>query len=180
MRNAILMSGAVLIGLWGGPASSQTLGKDDFLRQLAPPERTRSVGLKVRRIEVVAGQQDKVIAETRTLPTATIKVTFGLVSDLLTPEGEAALRALGEALADPKLLSSRMLIGGHTDARGSEQHNQDLSERRARSVREFLVAQFKIAPTRLEVMGFAFRKLADPAHPEDGVNRRVEVTNLTQ
>ena len=88
------------------------------------------------------------------------------------------LKPLGEALKDPRLAKARFLIGGHTDAKGSDDYNQNLSERRARSVQTHLVATFGIDPARVRPMGFGERSLADAAQPEDGVNRRVEIVNL--
>lgn len=179
MRRAVLMS-SVVLGLLTSGAQAQAPGKDDIIKQLMPAKPlTRSIG-RTRKIEVVSGEQEKVLAEVKDLPSINIRVLFGIDSDRLTPEGEVALKPLGEALKDPKLATYRMLIAGHTDAAGSPEHNQHLSERRARSVREYLVATYLIAPSRLEAMGFGYKKLADPGKPLDQVNRRVEVVNLTQ
>lgn len=177
MRRAMLMS-SVVVALSTAGAYAQTPSKDDIIRQLTPTKPlTRSLK---RKIEVVPGDQEKVLEEVKDMPSTNIRVLFGIDSDRLTPEGEMALKPLGEALKDPKLVTFRMLIGGHTDAAGSADHNQFLSERRAKSVREYLVATYAISPVRLEAMGFGFRKLADPGKPFDGINRRVEVVNLAQ
>ena len=103
---------------------------------------------------------------------------FEYNSDRLTPEGVMALAPLGEALQDPRLKGFRFLIAGHTDAKGSDRHNEDLSQRRARAVREHLTVQYRVEPSRLTSMGFGRRQLADPSRPEDPVNRRVEVINM--
>jgi outer membrane protein OmpA-like peptidoglycan-associated protein len=62
---------------------------------------------------------------------------------------------------------------------GGEDYNQQLSERRAEAVRQYLTAQFAIEPNRLAARGFGKMRLLDPARPEDGVNRRVQILNLT-
>lgn len=170
-------------------ASAAEPGKEDIVRQLLPqsrPQLTRGLGFlqgptrsATRQIVVEPGREEQVLAETKDLPSVNIRVLFGYDSAVLTPEGAASLKPLGEALADPRLQGSRFLIGGHTDARGSDEYNQALSERRARSVREHLIATYRVSPTQLEAMGFGKRKLADPTRPEDPVNRRVEVVNLT-
>ena len=54
----------------------------------------------------------------------------------------------------------------------------NLSQRRARTVRDYLVSTFNIEPGRLESQGLGETTLADPGNPTSGVNRRVEVTNL--
>lgn len=66
-------------------------------------------------------------------------------------------------------------IRGHTDTNGEEQYNQDLSERRARSVRDFIVGQ-GIKADRFRTIGFGERQpIADGATEEGQArNRRVE------
>jgi OOP family OmpA-OmpF porin len=75
--------------------------------------------------------------------------------------------------------SLRIRIDGYTDSRGSEAYNQALSERRAKSVRDFLVAQ-GIDGSRLESRGFGE---TNPIAPNDTPanlqrNRRTELTVL--
>jgi len=71
------------------------------------------------------------------------------------------------------------MIEGHTDAHGSVPYNQTLSEQRARTVQRYLIDNFGIAEARLRAQGFGKTRLLDPSRPEDGVNRRVQVVNLT-
>ena len=174
----LALAGAAALGIASARAQEGTA--DDIVRRLAPrTSLTRSLAAPpTRRIEVVPGQQDKVLAATEGQPSVNVRVLFDYGSDGLTPDGEATLKPLGQALQDPRLQSSRLLIAGHTDARGSDEFNQSLSERRARAVREHLILAFRISPERLEAMGFGRRKLADPAHPEEPSNRRVEIINL--
>lgn len=177
------MSAGLLAGLataW--PALAQDESVEAIVSKLAlRPALTRSLAASPsRHIEVVPGQQDQVLAATTNQPSVSVRVLFDYGSDNLTADGKAGLGPLGRALQDPRLQNSRLLISGHTDARGSDEFNQSLSERRARAVREFLVVAFQIRPERLESMGFGRRKLADAAHPDDPINRRVEVINLGQ
>ena len=51
----------------------------------------------------------------------------------------AAVQALGKALTNPDLKGSTFIVAGHTDAAGTEGYNQDLSERRADSIKRYLV-----------------------------------------
>ena len=166
------------------PAGAQQ-SKDDLVRQLAPAQsRGLTRGLKrqivVEPADLKPGNEDEVLKKTRELPSVNIRVSFGYDSDVLTPEGVATLKPLGAALQDERLRGGRFLIGGHTDARGSDAYNQALSERRARSVREHLIATYGIAPDKLVAMGFGKRQPLDAKDPENGANRRVEVINLTQ
>lgn len=50
------------------------------------------------------------------------------------------------------------IIEGHTDSMGSEKYNLDLSERRANSVRQYLIDKFNISPSRLTAKGYGERR----------------------
>jgi outer membrane protein OmpA-like peptidoglycan-associated protein len=111
-------------------------------------------------------------------PSIDLHIPFDFNSDQLTPDAIVILRRLGEALKDPSLENSRFRIAGHTDAKGTAAYNQKLSERRAQAVRNYLIFQYDMDSGRLEAIGYGFNQLADPAHPDDGINRRVQVVNL--
>jgi outer membrane protein OmpA-like peptidoglycan-associated protein len=106
-----------------------------------------------------------------------IYINFAFNSAELTSDARITLDGLGTALRDPKLTTFGFAIAGHTDAKGGVEFNQKLSERRAEAVRSYLVTQFGIAPERLTAKGYGKSQLLDPARPEDGVNRRVQVIN---
>ena len=74
-------------------------------------------------------------------------------ADIL-PEARPSLDELGKALSDPKLKGGSFLIAGHTDAKGSDEYNLALSQRRAASVKAFLIETFKVDEGRLSVIGF--------------------------
>ncbi|NOY27818.1 MAG: OmpA family protein [Oligoflexia bacterium] len=70
----------------------------------------------------------------------------------------------------------RVRIEGHTDERGSEDYNQQLSDQRAASVRRYLV-DHGIQADRLRSVGLGETKPLDPGHDEAAwsQNRRVEL-----
>jgi OOP family OmpA-OmpF porin len=67
-------------------------------------------------------------------------------------------------------------IGGHTDDIGSNVYNQKLSERRANSVRQYIVDKFGTEGSRLNAVGYGEEKpIADNSTKEGRQqNRRVE------
>jgi outer membrane protein OmpA-like peptidoglycan-associated protein len=75
------------------------------------------------------------------------------------------------------LKGSTFILAGHTDAAGGDAYNQDLSERRADSIRRYLVEKSGISTTDLVTVGYGKTKLKDPANPLSEVNRRVQVVN---
>ncbi|MET1254762.1 OmpA family protein [Aliikangiella maris] len=48
---------------------------------------------------------------------------------------------------------TRVTIEGHTDSRGSAQYNQQLSEKRAKAVMDYLIAEFSVAANRIRAVG---------------------------
>ena len=66
-------------------------------------------------------------------------------------------------------------VGGHTDERGDDAYNLDLSDRRAAAVVTYLVKQ-GVAPDRLTSTGFGETRPLDPRHNDAAwtKNRRVE------
>ncbi|MCB1511161.1 MAG: OmpA family protein [Hyphomicrobiaceae bacterium] len=71
----------------------------------------------------------------------------------LTESARKALRVLAAALKSPALANSRYLVTGHTDTIGSAAYNKRLSDRRANSVRRFLVRRQGITADRLISIG---------------------------
>ncbi|CAJ0860669.1 hypothetical protein AMST5_01323 [freshwater sediment metagenome] len=111
-------------------------------------------------------------------PSINLNILFDYDSDRFTQDAFRTLRNLGAALKDVRLAKSRFKIAGHTDAKGNAEYNQKLSEKRAQAVRDYLIFQYDVEPSRIEFVGYGKSQLADPAHPEDGANRRVQVINL--
>ena len=72
-----------------------------------------------------------------------------------------------------------VVIEGHTDSRGSDGHNAELSRRRAASVRSYLIAQ-GVAPERLLSQGFgeSYPIASNDSAAGRQQNRRVEMLVL--
>ncbi len=103
-------------------------------------------------------------------------INFAFGSADLTSDAKAELDHIIEALKDPKVKEINVIISGHTDAKGSEEYNQKLSERRALSVKQYL-ALHGIQNDRLTATGYGKSKLLLPQEPFNGLNRRVEFRN---
>lgn len=71
-----------------------------------------------------------------------------------------------------------ILIEGHTDAVGSAASNQELSERRAASMKRTLVREFGISPRALETVGYGEEFLLVPTQNENWENRRVTLRRI--
>jgi outer membrane protein OmpA-like peptidoglycan-associated protein len=155
------------------PAPAGELSSEGIVCALDPkcvrPPLTRSFTRGVS----VTGETDE------TPLSVNLYVSFAYDSADLTADARITLDRLGGALRDRRLDGFSFLIAGHTDAKGTAEYNQSLSERRAETVRGYLVAQFGIGAERLQARGYGKSRLLDPARPEDGINRRVQVVNTT-
>lgn len=69
-----------------------------------------------------------------------------------------------------------VIVQGHTDSTGSESHNQELSERRARSVEGYLIQQ-GVDPARIASIGYGEGQPVASNASESGrsLNRRVDI-----
>lgn len=108
------------------------------------------------------------------LVTMPSNVTFAVDSSEISPAFRPTLADVARTLrANPK---STIQVHGHTDATGTTAYNQDLSERRARSVVSFFKSQ-GIMPERLYWQGHGEqRPVSTNATPQGRqMNRRVEL-----
>lgn len=132
-----------------------------------------------RRIVVEERKQLATIVAQNDLPSVDMEVYFAYDSSAIEPASIQSLIALGQALSDVRLKGSTFLIAGHTDAVGSPDYNQGLSERRAFAIKDFLVQNFHLDAQSLIAVGYGEEQLKNPADPASGVNRRVQVANLS-
>jgi outer membrane protein OmpA-like peptidoglycan-associated protein len=102
-------------------------------------------------------------------------VLFASAKSDLLPGAQVKLNNVADALTkqDP---DSKIVVEGHTDSQGGAAYNQDLSQRRAQSVRDYLVSR-GISSDRVTSQGFGpTRSVADNASAEGRANnRRVEI-----
>jgi outer membrane protein OmpA-like peptidoglycan-associated protein len=73
--------------------------------------------------------------------------------------------------------SSRVYIEGHTDSKGDDGFNEQLSQKRAEAIRTYLVANLGIDPTNIVALGYGEKKPIASNETNDGraLNRRVDV-----
>jgi outer membrane protein OmpA-like peptidoglycan-associated protein len=111
-------------------------------------------------------------------PDIDVEITFDYASARLDPRAVLALRKLDRALNRLGLGGGAILVAGHTDAKGSESYNQRLSERRAETVKRFLIKEFGVAAKNLLVVGYGKDRPKNEADPFADANRRVHLTSM--
>jgi outer membrane protein OmpA-like peptidoglycan-associated protein len=176
--------------------------EDQIVRALAPAKKPLTRGLSVgpqtqtdpaaaaaegRFVQTIRNRSTRSLSATEREEIATIvkdkpridlEINFDYNSADISAKSLPSVQALGRALSNPDLKGSTFVVAGHTDAAGGESYNQDLSERRADSIKHYLVDKFGIAGTDLVTVGYGKTKLKDPANPLAEVNRRVQVVNM--
>jgi outer membrane protein OmpA-like peptidoglycan-associated protein len=127
--------------------------------------------------------QDLQIKETKT------EIRIALAADVLfdfdkadiRPDAKSALKQAADIIREKAKGTVR--IEGHTDSKGSDSYNQKLSERRANSVKDWLVKKEGLKDKKFETKGYGAKKPAVPNTKPDGSddpegrqkNRRVEI-----
>ena len=124
------------------------------------------------------GERDEIANIATTKPAVDLEVQFDYNSADIRSSSMPTVQSLGEALTKSGLKGLTFMVAGHTDATGGESYNQELSERRAETIKKYLVDKFGIAGTDLIAVGFGKNRLKKPDAPADAANRRVEVVNM--
>ena len=100
------------------------------------------------------------------------RVQFVFASSSLADESKNLLNKIASALAQ---VDGKITVVGHTDSKGPASFNLSLSEARAEAVVGYLCQISRLERDRFVAIGKGEESLFDSAHPEDGVNRRVEI-----
>jgi outer membrane protein OmpA-like peptidoglycan-associated protein len=192
--------GAVLSFGVARAVAAEDVTEDQIVRALAPAKKPLTRGLSVgpqtspaasaeegRFVQKIRGRSTRSLSvsereEIATLakdkPNIDLEITFDYNSADISAKSLPSVQALGKALTNPDLRGSTFVVAGHTDAAGGESYNQDLSERRADSIKRYLTDKFGIAGADLVTVGYGKSKLKDPSQPLAEANRRVQVVNM--
>lgn len=103
-------------------------------------------------------------------------VLFEYNSDKLTATSMTTLDAIAPILTSDKIKNARWLVEGHTDSKGSDKYNMDLSKRRSASVEAYLVSK-GVPASILKSVGFGESLPITTNDTDEGRarNRRVEL-----
>jgi outer membrane protein OmpA-like peptidoglycan-associated protein len=176
--------------------------EDQILRALAPEKKLLTRGLSVgpqqqvdpaavaaegKFVQKIRGrstrslsisEREEIATIVKDKPKIDLEINFDYNSADISAKSLPSVQALGRALTNSDLKGSTFVVAGHTDAAGGEAYNQDLSERRADSIKRYLVDKYAINGSDLVTVGYGKSKLKDPNQPMAEVNRRVQVVNM--
>ena len=174
--------------------------EDQIIKALAPAKKPLTRGLSVgppsdpvispeegRFVQKIRGRSTRSLSSTereeiasivKDKPKIDLEINFDYNSAEISTKSLPAVQALSRSLSNAALKCSCFVVAGHTDAAGGESYNQELSERRADSIKRYLVDKYGIAGADLVTVGYGKSKLKDAANPLAEVNRRVQVVNM--
>jgi len=197
---SIMAVGAVLSMTTGMAFAADDVSEDQIVKALAAPKKPLTRGLSAapqadpaataaegKFIQTIrnrttrslsVSEREEIATLAKDKPNIDLEITFDYNSADISAKSLSAVQALGKALSNPDLKGSTFVVAGHTDATGGESYNQDLSERRADSIKRYLTEKFGIAGTDLVTVGYGKSKPKDAANPMDPANRRVQVVNM--
>ena len=114
-------------------------------------------------------------------PSIELEVHFDFDSDAIDAESFEDIEAAALVMSND-FPETRFRVAGYTDAAGSAEYNQELSERRAVAVWQRLVDDYGVAADRLESVGFGedvtVRIATEDDSEENAQRRRVELQIL--
>jgi len=161
------------------PSGNLVQGGTRGIRLAAPPaDAAAPAATTPQQPRVAAGRP--ATATQAAAPSVNLTVNFSKGSAELTPDAIRTLDQLGQALASKDLAGYRFRIEGHTDTVGTREYNQDLSDRRAAAVADYVARKYGVDPARLQAVGMGEDGLLvpTPAETSEPRNRRVQVINL--
>jgi outer membrane protein OmpA-like peptidoglycan-associated protein len=152
--------------------------KADAEKQIVNKLRTRSISVEPAGAPT-GDERAQIAAIARDKPAIDLEILFDYDSADVGPKAAPAVNALGAALSKDQFKNTVFFINGYTDAKGSPEYNQSLSQRRAEAVRRVLIERFRMTPNTLVATGFGKEQLKNTANPFADENRRVQIVNTT-
>ena len=101
---------------------------------------------------------------------------FDFDKSTLTKEGEIILKRNIEVMKENPGINVR--VAGYTSASGTEDYNQKLSERRAKTVEDYFIKEGGIAPGRLTKIGYGERRPATYEPIPEEINSKAAKSNM--
>ncbi|MCI0466703.1 MAG: OmpA family protein [Beijerinckiaceae bacterium] len=196
LASSFLATGLALATGIGSALAAEQLSVDQIIKALTPKLTrglTTSPAEAARNVEetqfldtlrnrttrsLTLDEREKLATFAEDKPSIDIDLNFEYNSSRLAPSEMSKARTIGEALSSSVFKGSTFLVEGHTDAKGGNAFNQRLSERRADTIKHFLVEHYRISPANLRPVGYGETKLKNNDDPFGAENRRVRVVNM--
>ena len=186
------------VGLGSFSAAAEQPTAAQILNALKPKPLTRSLSNPAASRKAVDQDEQRFIDSVRTKParllspeerarvasiamekpSIDLEINFDYNSASISRKASSAVAELGKALSSPELKGSIVLLAGHTDAKGADEYNQALSERRAEAIKRYLIEKFGLKAENLVAAGYGKTQLKNTSNPFADENRRVQIVNM--
>jgi outer membrane protein OmpA-like peptidoglycan-associated protein len=194
----VLATGLALPVASGAVLAAEQPSAEQIIRALKPANTTRGLSASpadtarsaeearfvdslrqrtTRSLTTAEREQITTIAEKK--PSIDLEVNFEYNSATLGSKAQPQVTVLGQALSSADLKGRTFVVAGHTDGKGGDSYNQELSERRADAVKRFLSEKYGIYASNLVTIGYGKTRLKNSSDPLAGDNRRVQVINMS-
>ena len=196
MKKRLIFITAILIGLLSHRLSASDLifpKTEDEITKILSHESVKTIeaqdGSKYmsedgKVYKIIGGNRFRlrgiqVIEALAVLPIAGALINFDFDSSEINQDSYQLLNEFGKAIKHG-LPDSVIMIAGHTDSRGSDEYNRKLSEKRAKSVADYLMLAHGISPDQLIIKGFGEKQPIAQNDTEEHrlLNRRVEFIRI--
>jgi outer membrane protein OmpA-like peptidoglycan-associated protein len=197
--SCVALAAALALPAGLGVAIAAEPSADDIAKALKPARATRSLTTSPAEVarsaeetrfldalrnrpsrSLTTDERDKIAAIAKSRPSIDLEINFDYNSAVIGAKATPQVSALGQALTTTDLKGRTFILAGHTDAKGTDNYNQGLSERRADAVKRFLAQKYGIEASQLVTVGYGKTQLKNTASPFSGENRRVQVVNATE
>ena len=165
------------------------MGSDDIyaFQQLKAPSfklATPTAFEEIQEEKIAATVAEKVVAKKSTLENIVLPtIYFDINKDAVKDDAKIALVKVIEFMKEHP--EAKLIISSHTDSRGNNRYNLQLSERRAQETRRYLISK-GIPANRLTTKGFGESQLLNQcgdnqncSETEHNLNRRSEFSIVT-
>ena len=190
--------GSLVLSLGAGFAGAEEKGSSAIIKSLQPKQLTRSLStspadtakaaeegkfissIKSRTSRSLSeGEREKIATIAKEKPSIDLEINFEYNSARIGKTAAPQVNELGKALTDNSLKGNTFILAGYADASGKAKYNQGLSERRADSVKQYLIEKYGIPAANLVTVGYGSTHLKNTADPYAAENRRVGVSNMS-
>ncbi len=140
-----------------------------------PPQGSCPLVSNIRIAQATGDVRSKLLTEGKIVSHG---IYFDVNSDKIKPESYGSLKEIADVLTQNPNVKIKII--GHTDSDGDDKSNLDLSKRRAASVKNMLISEFKIDSSRIETDGKGESEPISDNKTKEGKanNRRVEFIKL--
>jgi len=152
------------------------------IRSLCPPKHV----VEAKPVPPPAPKEEPAPSAARVIDRMTIHVNFDFDKSKIRKADEAELKKSLDFVR--KYPDAKVELEGHTDSQGTEQYNQQLSERRAEAVRQYLINEGAVDGARISAKGYGELRPIAPNKTAEGKdnpegraeNRRVEILIVSE